>query len=67
MNLEKVPHEEVLPLLMNAGEDIYSYEFVDIEIPDKKKKNVVVCKLCHESFVSKDNRNICIPCTNKKV
>ncbi len=67
MNLEKVPHEDVLPLLINAGEDIYSYEFVDIEIPDKKSKNVVVCKLCGESFVSKDNGNTCIPCTNKKV
>jgi formylmethanofuran dehydrogenase subunit E len=63
MNVEHVPHEEVLPILIDAGEDIYSYEFVDIEIPNKKRKNVVVCKLCGESFVSKDNSNKCIPCT----
>ncbi len=67
MNWEKVPHEEVLPILIDAGEDIYSYEFVDVEVPEKKKKNVIVCKLCGESFVSKDNKSICIPCSEKSI
>jgi formylmethanofuran dehydrogenase subunit E len=66
MNYEKVPHEEVLPILIDAGEDIYSYEFVEVEVPEKKKKNVIICKLCGESFVSKDNNDMCVPCSIKK-
>jgi len=66
MNYEKVPHEEVLPILLDAGEDLYSWEFVDIEVPKKKKKNVLICQMCGESFVSWDNKRVCIPCSSKK-
>jgi len=65
MNYEKVPHEEVLPLLFEAGEDIYSYNYVDLEVPEKKKKNVITCENCGESFVSKENNKTCIPCSKK--
>ena len=65
MNYEKVPHEEVLPVLFDAGEDLYSWEFVELEVPQKKKKNVLICKMCGESFVSKNNETICIPCSDK--
>ena len=66
MNYEKVPHEEVLPILLDAGEDLYSWEFVEIEVPQKKKKNVLICQICGESFVSWNNNPVCIPCSNKK-
>ena len=65
MNYEKVPHEEVLPILMEAGEDLYSWKFVEVEVPQKKKKNVLICKMCGESFVSWDNKTVCIPCSQK--
>jgi len=66
MNYERVPHEEVLPILMDAGEDIYSWEFVEVEVPEKKKKNVLICQMCGESFVSWDSKSVCIPCSHKK-
>lgn len=66
MNYDKVPHEEVLPILLDAGEDLYSWEFVEIEVPQKKKKNVLICQMCGESFVSWDNEPVCIPCSAKK-
>ena len=66
MNYEKVPHEEVLPILFEGGEDLYSWEFVEIEVPQKKKKNVLICEMCGESFVSWDNKSKCIPCSTKK-
>jgi len=66
MNYEKVPHEEVLPILFEGGEDLYSWEFVEIEVPQKKKKNVLICEMCGESFVSWDNKLTCIPCSTKK-
>jgi len=66
MNYEKVPHEEVVPILFEGGEDLYSWEFVEIEVPEKKKKNVLICKMCGESFVSHDNKPVCIPCSSKK-
>lgn len=63
MNYDKVPHEEVVPILLDAGEDLYSWDFVEIEVPEKKKKNVIICEKCGESFVSWDNSQICIPCS----
>ena len=66
MNYKKVPHEEVLPILMDAGEDLYSWEMVEIEVPEKKRKNVLICPMCGESFVSWDNKPVCIPCSHKK-
>jgi len=65
MNYEKVPHEEVLQILMDAGKDLYSWEFMEVEVPEKKKKNVLICQMCGESFVSWDGESICIPCAEK--
>lgn len=65
MNYKKVRHEEVLPILMEAGEDVYSWEMVEIEVPQKKKKNVLICQMCGESFISWDNKSLCIPCSHK--
>jgi formylmethanofuran dehydrogenase subunit E len=63
MNYKKVRHEEVVPILLEAGEDVYSWEFVEIEVPEKKKKNVLLCVKCGESFVSWDKSTVCIPCS----
>jgi formylmethanofuran dehydrogenase subunit E len=66
MNYEKVSHEEIVPILLDDGEDLYSWNFVEVEVPEKKKKNVLICQMCGESFVSYDNKPVCIPCSNKK-
>ena len=65
MNYEKVPHEEIVPILLDAGEDLYSWDFVEVTVPEKKKKNVLICQMCGESFVSHDNTPVCIPCSKK--
>lgn len=64
MNTAKVPHEEVLPELLKAGEDVYSYEMVDIEVPVKKKKRVKLCDNCNESFVQYENETLCPACND---
>jgi len=64
MNYKKVPHEEVVPILIAAGESIYTWNFVEVEVPHKKRKNVFNCQICGESFVSWDKSKICIPCTD---
>ncbi len=66
MNYKKVRHEEVVPILLEAGEDIYTWEFVEIEVPEKKKKNVLLCDKCGESFISRDSNTVCIPCLNNE-
>jgi len=65
MNYEKVPHEEVLQILMDTSKDLYSWEFLEVEVPEKKKKNVLICQICGESFVSWNGKAICIPCAEK--
>lgn len=64
MNTAKVPHEEVLPELLKAGEDVYSYEMVDIEVPIRKKKKVRLCEKCGESFVQYEDEALCPACND---
>ena len=66
MNERKVPHEEVLPELIKAENNIYSYDFVEVEVGPKKSKNVIICSECGESFVQKCEEELCIPCFSKK-
>ncbi|UXM85173.1 FmdE family protein [Methanococcus aeolicus] len=65
MNLERIPHEEIIPILIDAGDSVYSYEFVDIDVPTKSKKKVILCEICKEPFVKKSKDNICVNCANR--
>ncbi|EHP83598.1 FmdE family protein [Methanotorris formicicus] len=65
LNIEKVPHDEVILDILNAGEDAYSYEFVDILVPSKSKKHVKICEICNEPFIQKENEDICPSCLHK--
>lgn len=67
MNERKVPHEEAISDLLIAGEDVYTWEFVDIPVPVKGKKDVKICTDCGESFISRDGSTICKGCSQKKV
>jgi len=64
LNIEKVPHDEVILDIINAGDAVYSYEFVDILVPTKQKKSIKLCKICKEPFIQKDNETICLSCQN---
>ena len=63
LNTEKLPHEEVVPILLAAGEKVYSWKPVDLEIPVRKKKRIQCCKSCGEMFIQHDNELLCGGCT----
>ncbi|AEF95875.1 FmdE family protein [Methanotorris igneus] len=67
LNIEKVPHDEVILDILNAGEDVYSYEFVDIIVPKKSKKKIKFCEICNEPFVQKGDETICLSCQGSVV
>ena len=63
MNERKVPHEEAISHLLKAGDEVYTWELVDVPVPVKAKKDVRICKECGESFVSKDGSSLCKGCS----
>ncbi len=63
LNTQKLPHVEVLPILLAAGEKVYSWKFVGIEVPVHKKKRIQCCKNCGEMFIQHDNELLCGGCT----
>jgi formylmethanofuran dehydrogenase subunit E len=63
LNTEKLPHEEVVPILLDAGEKVYSWNLVDLEVPVRKKKRIQSCKNCGEMFIQHDNELLCGECT----
>jgi formylmethanofuran dehydrogenase subunit E len=65
MKTEKVPHEEAISLLIDAGESVYTYEIMDIELPEKPEKRIALCDKCGESFVQKNGGALCLGCMEK--
>jgi formylmethanofuran dehydrogenase subunit E len=65
MKIGKVPHEEAVSILIDAGESVYTYEFMDIELPGKPEKRIALCDKCGESFVQKNNGALCPGCMEK--
>ncbi len=63
LNTEKLHHEEVVPILLAAGEKVYSWKLVDIEVPVRKKKRIQGCENCGEMFIQHDNELLCGACT----
>ncbi|MCE8424896.1 MAG: formylmethanofuran dehydrogenase [Candidatus Methanoperedens sp.] len=62
MKTGKVPHEEAISLLIDAGESVYTYKFMDIELPEKPEKRIALCNKCGESFVQKKGGALCLAC-----
>jgi formylmethanofuran dehydrogenase subunit E len=65
MKTGKVPHEEAISLLIDAGESMYTYEIMDIELPGKPEKHIALCDKCGESFVQKNGGALCLGCKEK--
>jgi formylmethanofuran dehydrogenase subunit E len=65
MNTGKVPHEEAITILIDAGENVYTYKFVDIELSKKPEKRIALCVNCGESFVAKNGGAKCLECMEK--
>lgn len=65
MKTGKVPHEEAISLLIDAGESVYTYELMDIKLPEKPEKRIALCDRCGESFVQKNGGALCLSCMEK--
>ena len=65
MNTGKVPHEEAITILIDAGESVYTYKFIDIELSKKPEKRIALCVNCGESFISKNGGAQCLECMEK--
>ena len=65
MNTKKVPYDDVILDIIDAGESVYSYEFIDVAVPVKFKKRIELCDICQEPFVSYNGEKICLTCSNK--
>ncbi len=44
LNTEKLPHTGVIPILLDAGEKVYSWKAVDVEVPIRKKSEFSAVK-----------------------
>ncbi len=64
MNTGKFSHDQIIPILAEAGERVYSYKYVDIPVPHKPNKQVILCSVCGEAFVASSQDQIrCAECT----
>ena len=63
LNTEKISHKEAISELMKAGEDAYTYEMVDVEVPIKPNKCIKMCEECGEYFVRYGEEVLCSTCT----
>lgn len=63
LNTAKLPHTEVLPELLAAGEYVYSWKMVELEVPVRAKKRIQRCEKCGEMFIRYNNELLCGTCT----
>jgi formylmethanofuran dehydrogenase subunit E len=66
LNERDALHREVVKEILEAGEDILSFEYVRIGIPSKGKKEVVLCPECGEPFVSRKGEEKCEYCAGER-
>jgi len=65
MKTDKVPHEEAVSILLDAGESVYSWEILDQEVPARPKKIIALCEECGESFVQRNGESVCLACQGR--
>lgn len=63
LNTAKFPHREVVPELLAAGETVYTWKQVEIEVPIRGKKRIQRCENCGEMFIKYNNELLCGTCT----
>ena len=67
MNTEKVPHREVVQILREAGDTVYSYRYVKVPVTGKQEKHVAICGTCGEPFIQmEEGDNCCVDCATEK-
>lgn len=65
MNLEKVPHEEAISDLIRAGDRVYTWKIVEVEVAEKPKKRIAICEICGDSFVLREDERRCRSCAER--
>ncbi len=65
MKTEKIPHSEVVTILLDAGECVYSYEILNMWVPEKSAKRIVICDNCKECFIQRVEETICSACSEE--
>ncbi len=65
MKTGKVSHKEAVNELIDAGENVYTYKIMDIELPGKPEKHIALCNKCGESFVRRNDEALCAECMEK--
>ena len=58
----KIPHSEAVPILLEAGESVYSWKLLEIEVPGKPRKAISICRGCGESFIQREDEGFCQVC-----
>jgi formylmethanofuran dehydrogenase subunit E len=64
MNTEKVAHSEAISILLQAGESVYTWKVLELDVPEKPKKKISICETCKESFVQRDE-TLCAACLER--
>ncbi|MGA9097558.1 MAG: FmdE family protein, partial [Methanotrichaceae archaeon] len=59
----KVPHPEAISLLLAAGESVYTWELLELEVPEKPRKQIALCRECGESFIQREEECLCQACS----
>ena len=67
MNEAKISHEAAINELLKADGDVYSWYFIDLHVPIRSEKKIVICSACGESFVQDENEIICKWCSDPEI
>jgi formylmethanofuran dehydrogenase subunit E len=59
----KVPHIEAVSLLLEAGETVYTWELLEVEVPQRQRKQIALCSECGESFIQREEESLCQSCS----
>lgn len=62
MKTAKVPHPEAVSILLEAGESVYTWDVLEIEVPEKPRKKIEICEGCGESFIQRGDERQCMAC-----
>jgi formylmethanofuran dehydrogenase subunit E len=63
----KVPHPEAVSILLEAGEMVYTWEILDLVVPEKPRKQITLCRECGESFVQREEEALCQACLEASI
>lgn len=59
----KVSHPEAVSFLLEAGDTVYTWELLELEVPEKPRKQIALCNECGESFIQREEEGLCQACS----